>query len=623
MESQRIHLAGICLLIGAVFLLGAAAATSATVAVNDSSDTLHSLGCAMSGMGTCSLRDAITFANANPGSDVIHFAIPGSGVHTITLDSDLPTMMGDLTIDGYTQSGATPNTNGPGLGDNAVLKIEINGNGKACLALRNTANIIRGLVINRCQGPGVLMDMADFNDGRQNIVAGSFIGLDATGMVPLPNDVGVLLKYRSELSVVGGSAPAARNVISGNRGEGVSDSSFAVGQVIQNNFIGTDVTGTRAVPNGKSGLLLYYLEQGVTITENLISGNAGRGISGDDSQVSIMANLVGSDISGTLPLGNRGTGIWLNTDFTHNVISDNTIAFNGSGDPVGGGIVNFQRPSPGNYVFAPKILRNRIFANTSDGSSTNLGLGIDLAGWQAAFGPGLNVDQCGNPYDDSPTNFPVLQTAVPRGSSLNIQGTMAHRPLTTYHIEFFASSSCDPSGYGEGQIFLGSTDVTTDQTSDCSGKARFDVTLPVTVPLGQSITATATDISTSEFSHCITVGEQIVDGLVKLTPVTTAYNATPVPGGPAGTYSIRAMFTNASANVIVDPVFQVKDLSGGNLLLNADGSPGGVGARLTPNVGTDHLLSPGESFSVEFVIGLQAKKPFTFFVNLLGLPKPL
>src|SRR5262245_57987709 len=104
---RRIGLVALVLL---VFLRPSAGA--ATIVVTDSSDTLHAEGCASTGTGTCSLRDAITFANANSGADEIDFDIPGSGVQTITLLSALPTITGPVTIDGYTQPGSSPNTNG-------------------------------------------------------------------------------------------------------------------------------------------------------------------------------------------------------------------------------------------------------------------------------------------------------------------------------------------------------------------------------------------------------------------------------------------------------------------------------------------------------------------------------
>src|SRR5215813_5693199 len=79
--------------------------------------------------GPGSLRAAITFANLDPTLTTITFNIPpGAGeLHTIAIASDLPTFDGKVLIDGYTQPGSSPNTNGPGLPDNSVHLIEIDG----------------------------------------------------------------------------------------------------------------------------------------------------------------------------------------------------------------------------------------------------------------------------------------------------------------------------------------------------------------------------------------------------------------------------------------------------------------------------------------------------------------
>ena len=100
---------------------------------------------------------------------------------------------------------------------------------------------------------------------------------------------------------------------------------------------------------------------------------------------------------------------------------------------------------------------------------------------------------------------------------------------------------------------------------------------------------------------------------------TVDFDATPVVGGPAGTFTITATFTNTSETPLRFPFFSVRDLSGGNLVLNADGAPGGVGATVTPAV-EGNMLMPGASVTVEFVIGLQVEARFTFFVDLLGEP---
>jgi hypothetical protein len=95
-----------------------------------------------------------------------------------------------------------------------------------------------------------------------------------------------------------------------------------------------------------------------------------------------------------------------------------------------------------------------------------------------------------------------------------------------------------------------------------------------------------------------------------------------VPGGPAGTFTIVASFINSSSTPIDTPQFVVTTLSNGNLLLDADAPPGAVGARLTADAGSDGILSPGESLTASFIIGLQQRGSFTFFVDLLGLSSP-
>jgi hypothetical protein len=116
--------------------------------------------------GPGTLRQAITDANAAGGADTIEFNIVGAGVHTIVPASALPQITGPVTIDGYTQPGATANTNGPELGTNAQLMIEIDGtntgalNTNAILHFMPTADgsAVRGLVLNRAASSGILVE---------------------------------------------------------------------------------------------------------------------------------------------------------------------------------------------------------------------------------------------------------------------------------------------------------------------------------------------------------------------------------------------------------------------------------------------------------------------------------
>jgi hypothetical protein len=112
----------------------------------------------------------------------------------------------------------------------------------------------------------------------------------------------------------------------------------------------------------------------------------------------------------------------------------------------------------------------------------------------------------------------------------------------------------------------------------------------------------------------------VVNNFVTLDPgLDTSFDPTPVPGAPAGTFTIGATFTNTSATPLRFPFFTVKELSDENLLLNAEEGPQGVGGTITPNVG-DQLLAPGETVQVDFVIGLQTSTPFTFFVDFFAEP---
>ena len=86
-------------------------------------------------------------------------------------------------------------------------------------------------------------------------------------------------------------------------------------------------------------------------------------------------------------------------------------------------------------------------------------------------------------------------------------------------------------------------------------------------------------------------------------------------------FTISATFTNTSTSSIGVPFFDVVTLTGDNVLDNADHAPAGVGATLTPDVGDDAVLSPGESCTVRFVIRLATRNPFQFFVNVRGQPR--
>ena len=120
---------------------------------------------------------------------------------------------------------------------------------------------------------------------------------------------------------------------------------------------------------------------------------------------------------------------------------------------------------------------------------------------------------------------------------------------------------------------------------------------------------------------------QWVNSLVTFVPLPSTYkttaNTTGCPGGFVGKFSFMARLTDKSASPpLSDLRVEVDTLSNGNLLQNADNGPGGVGATVTvPQVEqyADGVLSPQEFVDVPFVVCLQQRSPFRFFVDVLGV----
>ena len=187
--------------------------------------------------GTGSLRQTILDANAHPGADTIVFNIPGSGLHTITPSTALPTISDPVTIDGSTQ---------PGFTGSPIIELNGSQAGANVDGLRITAgsSVVSGLVINRFSSDGV--EISGFGG---NIVKGSYIGTDATGTVDFGNAFRGL-NIASSNNTIGGTAAAARNVISGNDNTGISITAGTTGNRVQGNFIGTDAAGASAIGNG-------------------------------------------------------------------------------------------------------------------------------------------------------------------------------------------------------------------------------------------------------------------------------------------------------------------------------------------------------------------------------------
>ncbi|HHS12438.1 MAG TPA: T9SS type A sorting domain-containing protein [bacterium] len=241
------------------------------------------------------------------------------------------------------------------------------GNGYSGIGIRGRFNEIGpGNVIsgNKRDGIEISSEAAD-----SNRVFGNFIGTDSTGTRAWPNEMnGVLIYQGADHNRIGGPAPEERNLISGNRQHGVyfGDTGTDSNQV-SGNYIGTDRTGTLALPNESGGIALfngprYNVIGGDEPAEgNLISGNDGRGIwfwgSGTENN-RVMHNLIGTDSTGEAPLPNTTSGIHITMAAKDNLIGPgNVIAFNEDD-----GIYITGMDSQGN-----RITQNSIFQNGLQG----------------------------------------------------------------------------------------------------------------------------------------------------------------------------------------------------------------------------------------------------------------
>ena len=146
--------------------------------------------------------------------------------------------------------------------------------------------------------------------GNANVVQGNFIGTNAAGTAAVRNNAGVVI-FNSQFTdnLIGGTAAGAGNLISGND-TAISTSGNAT--TIQGNLIGTDVAGTGKIPNsrGVQALGLNMLIGGLTPgARNVISGNDGDGVFIRGAGSKLQGNYIGTDITGNLALGNTGNGV--------------------------------------------------------------------------------------------------------------------------------------------------------------------------------------------------------------------------------------------------------------------------------------------------------------------------
>ncbi|HUA37569.1 MAG TPA: M12 family metallopeptidase [Candidatus Sulfopaludibacter sp.] len=407
------------------------------------------------------------------------------------------------------------------------------------------ANVASG---NR--GDGILVSDPGTSN---NLVQGNLVGTDPAGKIAVANgDIGVVVQSGADHNLIGGLVPGAGNLISGNTNYGLV---IINGQanVVQGNLIGTDMTGTNALPNKFTGAAVWGGATGNLIggtaagAGNVISGNATYGFFISDTNTSgnfVEGNLVGTDATGkkalangfagisvfgeasantiggtvagagNLASGNGSYGVFLSdTNTTGNLVEGNLIGTDITGtNALGNGSANveLQNGATGNFIgginagagnviaysggagvllYNPGTTNNAIRGN-SIFSNGELGINFDNSGVVAN-----HTGFLAGPNDFQ--NYPVITNAVAGGSSTTVSGTLNSTPNGSFLIDVYRNIIPDPSDYGEGQVYVGTAALATDG----SGNGAFALTVAGDFA-GQNFAATATAANgdTSEFS---------------------------------------------------------------------------------------------------------------------------
>jgi hypothetical protein len=271
------------------------------------------------------LRFAINFANSNSGPDSIYFEDTFDWLNNpIALQSDLPAITDDSTkINGDVDGDGLPNVI---ITDPTAGSL---GNG---ISIRSAHNDIRGLVINSfLGGEGILVDSDDAHD---NLIAGNYIGTNSDGSAAQSNQIGIQIVNGAYANTIGGSGPGAGNIISGNNYGVIISGSVGLDtrdNDVINNIIGLNKAGDATLGNNLYGIYLQRTSGNEITQRNVIAGSiAGIHIIGEADKIStgniITDNYIGTDTSGTASRPNT-IGIFISEHSTGNFIGDGS--FNG------------------------------------------------------------------------------------------------------------------------------------------------------------------------------------------------------------------------------------------------------------------------------------------------------
>jgi hypothetical protein len=533
--------------------------TSADVVDVDSSATIADLP---GPDGVVSFREALLVSDNEPERQTIGFEIPEDDWYLPDIYPGLVLLQGSfsfsasqpVTIDGTTQTAFTGDTNPDG--NELILPLQT--------YLGGAGTEVTGLHASRVEISGSGSDIYG-NTGSMYIVVyngtRSHVHDNEAWTIKISySDDNIIVRnttQRVRVTGAGSFGPPAQ----GNRigGPDVSDRNFITGfgnygehgvpsgdcielyytrdTLIQNNYIGTTPDGM-AISNRACtvGIAMFTENDNVIIRDNLIAIHAVgvypiEGVSfGQEMYIELYQGGTGIEITGNTmglnalvePVLGGVNGIVVSRyAFEHGAIVDIGGSQPGQGNVIAGHLSTGVLMTNGPGVPQTGHIRlsgNSIYANDE--------IGIDLMPNTWDFGPTPNDPLDADTGANGLQNFPDIASAAREGSGVHVVGSLHSSPLGEFTVEFFASPECHASGFGEGQMFLGSAGITT----DAAGDADFDVLLAASVPDGWVMTSTATLEpvgSTSEFSACVQVtGEGLAgdidgDGDVDLADLAT------------------------------------------------------------------------------------------------------
>ncbi|MBC6942333.1 MAG: hypothetical protein DWB45_06385 [Xanthomonadales bacterium] len=455
--------------------------------------------CSGPGDTTCSLRGALAAAAAASNAQRIVFAIPGTSCpRIISVDSALPSVIDDLTIDGYSQPGAQANT------------LDVGSDARLCVLLHDNYAGGRGLFVD---GAGSRLDVRglafeNFNyaaidviDGAHHVIQGNqfggplAIGDGATPPLALmANRVGVALHGNSSDVLLGGPDAAQRNVIDDSTATGVEiTGDLASVHVVRNNYIGLTPDGRSTAGNLTGVLVRSYFN---IVQDNYIAASAydGLRIDGSDGQGNaVLGNVIGLPAAGINAVSNGGSGVRLSNGASNNLIGLNLQGFASSNTIVGNGINGVGGPANGDGgVAVDSGTGNRITGNII---YANYGLNIDLGHDGATANDANDGDSGANMLQ----NFPQLLSISHVGDQRILSGSI--HSTNGLLLEVFGSTYCGNSGRGNAAVKLGSRALVAPPSGEITFKAYLGRGPGTGVDNFCRLSATVTSVNTNDLSQ--------------------------------------------------------------------------------------------------------------------------